>query len=345
MNRWHAFRQLLLSRFREFYREPIAIFWVYGFPLIIAIVLGLAFRSAEVPPPKVDVENEADPSRAAAIVQQLKDAKIDAALHTKAECEERSKRGIVFLYLIPSDKDIKYVYDPHNASAVQARYRVDSTLVRATGAKLPFEDVEVTETGKRYIDFLFPGLVAMNIMGGGVFGIGFVLVDMRARKLFKRLMASPMNRGDFLRAMMVSRLLFLIPEMFSLLVVARWLFGVPVEGSWALLIVVVLFGATAFAGIGLLIASRTEKTETASGLVNLVAMPMWLFSGVFFSATNFPAWAQPFVQALPLTQLINALRGVMLRGEGVMQVWPSLAILATYTVVTFTLALRWFKWT
>jgi ABC-type multidrug transport system permease subunit len=251
----------------------------------------------------------------------------------------------VFLYLIPSDKDIKYVYDPHNARAVEARYRVDSVLVRATGAQLPVEDVEIAEKGKRYIDFLFPGLIGMNIMGGGVFGIGFVLVEMRTRKLFKRLMASPMNRGDFLLAMMVSRLLFLIPEMFSLLVVACLLFGVPVFGSWLLLLLTVLLGATSFAGIGLLIASRTEKTETASGLVNLVAMPSWLFSGVFFSATNFPGWAQPFVQALPLTQLINALRGVMLHEEGLLQIWPSLAILAAYTVVTFTLALRWFKWT
>jgi ABC-2 type transport system permease protein len=345
MNRWHAFKQLLLARFREFYREPIAIFWVYGFPLIIAVVLGMAFRSGAVPPPKVDVATDADPSRAAQIVQQLNEKKIEATERTKADCEEDVKRGVVMLYLEPSAKEILYVYDPHNAKAVEARYWVDSVLLRASGAQLPYDDVELTDPSTRYIAFLFPGLVGMNIMGGGMFGIGFVLVEMRARKLFKRLMASPMNRADFLLSIMVSRLLFLIPEMISLLVVARWLFDVPMNGNWALLMLSVLLGATAFAGIGLLIASRTEKTETASGLVNLIVMPMWLFSGVFFAATNFPAATQPFVQALPLTQLINALRGIMLHGEGIAQIWPSLAILAAYTVVTFTLALRWFKWT
>ena len=345
MNRWHAFRQLLLARFREFYREPIAIFWVYGFPLMIAVVLGMAFRSGKVPPPKVDVATDADPSRAAQIARQLNDGKIEAIERSKADCKEDIKHGVVMLFVEPTDKAILYVYDPHNAKAIEARQWVDSVLLRASGAQLPVDDVPLTERGTLYIDFLFPGLIGMNIMGGGLFGIGFVLVEMRTRKLFKRLMASPMNRADFLLSMITSRLLFLIPEMTSLLGVGILLLGVPMNGNWGLLLLSILLGASAFAGIGLLIASRTEKTETASGLVNLVAMPSWLFSGVFFSASNFPAIAQPFVQALPLTQLIYALRGIMLHGDGLAVIWPSLAILAGYAIVTFTLALRWFKWT
>ena len=203
---------------------------------------------------------------------------------------------------------------------------------------------KLSEPGSRYIDFLLPGLVGMNLMGGGLFGIGFVLVDMRVRKLFKRLMATPMHRGDFLLAMLGSRLLFLIPEMFSLLVIARWLFGVPVFGSWGTLILVVVVGALAFAGLGLLVASRTEKTETVSGLINLVMMPMWILSGVFFSAKRFPDFMQPVLQALPLTQLNDALREVMLEGLSLTQIAWRLGILAAYGAISFFLALRWFKW-
>jgi ABC-type multidrug transport system permease subunit len=132
--------------------------------------------------------------------------------------------------------------------------------------------------------------------------------------------------------------------MASLLLVGDFGLGVRIQGSILTLAIVIVIGAAAFASIGLLLGSRTEKTETMSGLINLLMLPMYLLSGVFFSSKRFPEEVQPFIQALPLTQLNNALRAVMLEGAGLWEVKLPLAILSAYTIVAFALALRWFKW-
>ncbi len=174
----------------------------------------------------------------------------------------------------------------------------------------------MTENGSRYIDFLIPGLIGQNTMGGGLWGVGFLIVNFRIAKLLKRFMATPMPRRDFLLAILGARLTFLIPDVGVLLALGYFGFGMPVRGSLALVILIEVVGALAFAGIGLLIASRTKTTETVSGLMNLVMLPMWIFSGLFFSSERFTGPIQYFVQALPLTQLLNALRAVILEGIG-----------------------------
>src|SRR5262249_10216772 len=162
-------------------------------------------------------------------------------------------------------------------------------LLRHDNPKAPLaEEALVTQPGSRYIDFLIPGLMGMNLMGGGLWGVGFVLVDMRVRKLLKRLAATPMHRGDFLLSILTARMVFLIPDMLILLLVGWLAFGVPMAGDPATLALVILLGAAAFSGIGLLVACRAEKIETISGLMNLVMLPMWLLSGVFFSSKRFP---------------------------------------------------------
>ncbi|MEI7683954.1 MAG: ABC transporter permease [Planctomycetota bacterium] len=342
MNRGHAFLQLVLARLREFYREPIAVFWVYGFPLILAFMLGLANMKTKVDPPTVDVVVVRDARDE--LLAVLKAQEVDATLHTLDDAQKRLRQAKTMLVVVDGEKAIEYIYDPTRPDSVNARYWVDSVLARSPLSARPLEDTQITAPGSRYIDFLLPGLVGINLMGGGLFGIGFVLVEMRVRKLFKRLMATPMRHGDFLLAMIGARLMLLVPEMCSLLILARWLFGVPVLGSYATLALVVLMGALTFAGIGLLLGCRTEKTETISGLVNLVMLPMYLVSGVFFSASRFPDVTQPFIQALPLTRLINALREVMLEGAGLADIRGHLFVLAAWTLVTFLLALRWFRW-
>ncbi len=247
----------------------------------------------------------------------------------------------------PSASGVSYRYDPTRPEATAARAVVDDILQAAAGRKDPVatRDVKVTEPGSRYIDFLIPGLIGINTMGGGLWGIGFLLVNFRIAKLLKCFVATPMPRRDFLLALLGARLTFLIPDLGVLLLLGTLVFGMPIRGSLPLVIVVDVVGALAFAGIGLLVASRAQTTETVSGLMNLVMLPMWLFSGVFFSSERFPAAAQPFIQVLPLTQLINGLRGVILEGMGWLDVAPNLLILAAWAVVTFLLALRLFRWT
>jgi ABC-type multidrug transport system permease subunit len=223
---------------------------------------------------------------------------------------------------------------------------VDDVLQRKKGRTdpLPVRSEQVQEPGGRYIDFLVPGLIGMSLMGGGLWGVGFATVDMRIRKLLKRFLATPMRKTDFLLGILLSRLIFLVPEILVLLVFARLAFGVVVQGSLLAVVALVLLGALAFAGIGLLVASRAQTLETVSGLMNLVMLPMWVLSGIFFSSERFPEAMQPFIKALPLTALIDALRAVTLEATPLAALWHQVAMLAGWAVVSFVLALRWFRW-
>src|SRR5437867_6983287 len=344
MKRWYPFTQLFISRLRTFYREPIALFWVYGFPLILALGLGIAFANREPEPATVDVQDGT--SEAQRLYDRLKEAGFVVELHSAEDCRRRLDTGRAALYVVPGGERYEYCYDKYRSDSVLARYRVDSEIQRwkAGERAWPTDDVLTTELGSRYIDFLMPGLIGLNLMGGGLWGVGFVVVDMRIRRLLKRLLATPMRRSDFMLSILAGRLVLMLPDMLVLLGVAILGFQVPVRGSALALTLVILAGASAFAGIGLLIASRTDKTETVSGLMNLVMLPMWLLSGSFFSSKRFPGVTQPIIQALPLTQLNDALREVMLNGASLADVSTPILILTGWAVVTFALALKIFRW-
>jgi ABC transporter DrrB family efflux protein len=346
MNRWHQFTQLLLSRFREFYREPEVIFWVYGFPILLAVGLGIAFWNRKPDPPLVDIQSDVNSTEADQLRQALESEKIRVEMHSPEECRRRLEIGESALYIVPNATQYEYVYDETRTESREARFQVDAVIQRWKTAEKhwPTSDELMTEPGSRYIDFLLPGLMGMNLMGGGLWGIGFVLVDMRVRKLLKRLLATPMRRGDFLLSILSARLLFMLPEMVLLLLVGYLVFGVPMRGNLVTLGLVILVGASCFSGIGLLVACRAQKTETVSGLMNLVMLPMWLLSGIFFSSKRFPDVMQPFIQALPLTQLNDALREIMLEGKSVGFVAWRIGIMAAWGIITFVLALKWFRW-
>jgi ABC-2 type transport system permease protein len=345
MNRWHAFQQMVLTRLREFYREPIALFWVYVFPTLLAVLLGVAFAGGEQPVPEVDVQGRPDQSDARDLAEYLRKKGLKVEVRPEEEASRRLNTGKVALVVAPTPKGTLYKYDPTRPDAVSALYQVESLLLRKDNPKSPEPTlVKVDEPGNRYIDFLVPGLLGLNLMGGGMWGVGFVLVDMRVRKLLKRLVATPMNRGDFLMAILTARLVFLLPDMVLLLLVGILGFGVPVRGSFVVLGLVILVGSFCFAGIGMVTASRAEKAETVTGLMNLVMLPQWLLSGTFFSSERFPDAVQPFIQALPLTQLNNAFRDVMLEGKGLDEMGWRLLVLLAWGAASFFLALKWFRW-
>jgi ABC-2 type transport system permease protein len=343
----NSFLQIFLTRLREFYREPEVIFWVYGFPLLLAVGLGIAFSNRQPEPAIIDIQRTDDVARDEELAKELKDAGLVIEIHDKDECERRRMTGRTSLFIVPTEKGYDYVYDETQPESRTAYFQVDDAIVRWRARSAVNWDIEKkskAEPGNRYIDFVLPGLIGMNLMGGGLWGVGFVIVDMRVRKLLKRLLATPMKRSSFLLAILSARMTLMLPEMVLLVLAGRLIFGVPMRGSFITLGLVILVGASAFSGIGLLLACRSDKTETISGLMNLVMLPMWLLSGVFFSSKRFPDAVQPIIQALPLTQLNNALREVMLDGASVWEVGWRLLILAGFAVVCFTLALRWFKW-
>ena len=241
---------------------------------------------------------------------------------------------------------MQYRFDDTRPEGIAARRLADDALQRAGGRTDPISvtDARVRERGSRYIDFLVPGLLGMNLLGSGVWGIGFSIVDARRKRLLKRLVATPMPKAAYLASFILSRIALLVLEAAVLLLFARFAFGVPLRGSFISLAVICVLSALAFGGLGLLIASRPRTIEGASGLMNLAMVPMWVFSGIFFSSTRFPAVVQPFVQALPLTAVNNALRANMLEGASLAQVTPELAIVTAWLVVCFAAALALFRW-
>lgn len=348
-----SFKALYFSRLREFYRQPARIFWVYGFPMILAVVLGLAFQSKPQTSIEVDlVQNaaaesiQADLKAFAPKAAKLGLPSIELFVNpAEIAIEKRLKTGKTPLVVEgTSSESVIYHFDQTRADAAAARSLFDDVLQRARGRAdtVPTRNELITEPGSRYVDFLIPGLIALNTMGGGLWGVGFLLVNFRIAKLLKRFNATPMPRPNFLLAILASRMTFLLPDVGVLLALGVFGFGMPIKGDFLALIVVELAGALAFAGIGLLVASRASTTETVSGLMNLVMVPMWLLSGVFFRSELFAR--QIFVKALPLTLLVDGLRAVILDGAGFGQVWPSIAGLTIWSVGTFWLALKLFRW-
>ncbi|MBL8797867.1 MAG: ABC transporter permease [Planctomycetia bacterium] len=345
--RYSALRELVLSRLREFYREPEAVFWVYGFPILMVVALGIAFRNKPVEQLPVDVQ---DGPQAAATQQALdQDTRLLVRVHDEATTLRRWRSGKTDLVVIPeAGPAVRYrvLHDPTRLESQLARSLVNERLRPQPAATEPpvIREEELQEPGSRYVDFLVPGLLGMGLMGGGLWGVGFVIVDMRIRKLLKRLLATPMKRGEFLAAIMISRLCFMVPEVLLMLGFAWLTFGVVLRGSLFALVFLVLLGAFAFAGIGLLVASRAKTMESVSGLMNLIMLPMWMLSGIFFSYERFPEVALPFIRLLPLTALNDALRAVMLEGQSLLDQWLRLAILTAWGAGSFVLALRWFRW-
>jgi ABC-type multidrug transport system permease subunit len=240
----------------------------------------------------------------------------------------------------------EYRYDPTRPESRTARLAVDDALQRALGRAdiTSARDEKITEPGARYIDFLIPGLIGMNLMGSGMWGLGFAVVQARTRKLLKRLVATPMRRSHYLFSFMLSRLIFLVLEVVAVIGFAWIAFGVTVRGSLVDLAIVLLTGAFTFAGIGLLVASRPKTIEGVSGLMNLVMLPMWLLSGTFFSYERFPQQLHPFIRALPLTALNDSLRFVINDGAPLAASAAPMGIMLAWCVVSFILALRMFRW-
>lgn len=346
-HRLHPMLAVTITRLREFTRQPEAIFWVYVFPLLMILVLGLAFRTQTRQQLAFDlVESSGSPQLAQWLSHE---GELSWKIRSESECRQRLRTGKSQLAVkapAPDGTEIEYWFDPSHPDAIALRNAIDAKLQRAAGRSDPLRvrDQPFQESGGRYIDFLVPGLIGMGLMGGGLWGVGFAIVDLRIRKLLKRFIATPMRRSDFLAGIMISRMLFMVPEIMLMFAFSWLLFGVRIHGSWWLLTGLILLGAVQFSGIGLLVASRCKTLEAASGLMNLVMLPMWTLCGIFFSWQRFPEAIHPLIRWLPLTPLIDSLRSVVNEGAGIVEVLPQIGIMAFWAFVSFAIALRIFRW-
>lgn len=340
--------QLTLVRFREFLREPEAVFWVFAFPILLAAGLGLAFRSR---PADRTVVAVADLGPAAASVADAlrRSPDLTVKLLSPEAAADSLRTGSAALVVVGDhwpERTVEYRYDDTRPESRTARLLVDDALQRAAGRGDPVSarDERVTEPGARYIDFVVPGLLGMNLMGSGIWSVGFAIVDARRKRLLKRLIATPMSRAEYLASFVLSRLSLLVIEVGTLLGFAVLVFGVPFRASVGTLALISVLSALAFTSLGLLISSRVQTVEGVSGITNLVMLPMWIFSGVFFSASRFPDAMQPLIRLLPLTAVIDALRATVLRGAGLGGIVPELLVITAWLVLSFPLALWLFRW-
>ena len=337
----HSLVQLTLVRFREFWREPEAIFWVFVFPILLTAGLGIAFRNKPADVLRIGVRDDGVRSLLA------REASLKVEVLDPSAGDEALRMGRIVLYVTTGPGGaLVFRYDDTNPDGRMARLLADRAVQHASGnsGSAAMKDDLVREPGSRYIDFLVPGLLGMNLMSSGIWGLGFSIVDARKKKLLKRLIASPMPRAQYLLSFLLSRLVTVTVEVITLVGFGVWVFGVPLRGSVWQLALLCLLAALSFSALGLLIAARPRTIEAASGMINLIMLPMWICSGVFFSADRFPDAVQPFIRALPLTAAIDALRASMLQGKALTQLTTQLGILAGWLVICFFSALKLFRW-
>jgi len=342
--------ELIKSRLREFYREPAIVFWVFGFPLLMAMGLGAAFRSKPPATPKIALIVQKDGA-----VSQENARLAELLLHSprltiqqlaQAEAKQKLARSQIDLIVSLDQHGATYIFDPKKETSPQARLLVDQEVQSAAGRKdvVKTRDQSVTEPGSRYIDFLIPGLIGMNLMGSSMWGVGYNLVVARKRKLLRRYAVTPMRRAHFLLSYFLSRSLFLSLELTLLVSFGVLVFGTAISGSLLAFVCAALLGAAAFAGISLIIGGRLDNTETANGWMNFVQLPMYVLSGTFFPYQHFPQWMHPAIEALPLTALNNALRAVYNEGAGLTAILPHALVLLAWGAVGFIVAVRTFRW-
>jgi ABC-2 type transport system permease protein len=347
--RWAGYLHLLGARMLELKREPEVVFWVFVFPLLLAAGLGIAFRNKPGDASSVAIVAGTGAQEAEVLLQRSPQHESIKGYVRDADAARKGFRlGKYDLVIEPDGAGgLRYLYDPARPESVLARAQVNDALQAAAGRKDVVATAQVTssEPGSRYIDFLIPGLLGMNLMNSGMWGIGFALVDMRQRKLLKRFVGTPMRKSDFLLALMSSRLVLMIIEIGLLLTLGVIVFHMRVLGSLFAIFFLGALGALCFGGVGLVTASRAQKIESVSGLMNLVMMPMWIFSGVFFSYERFPAVIQPLIKALPLTALNDSLRASILEDTPLIHQWPRLLVMFLWGGISFVLALKWFRWT
>lgn len=382
MKEW--FKQLgtlTLVNLYGYFREPAIIFWALVFPAGIAGVLGVAFqgRPPQIPIAIVWAERpaaEAGSKRPASLPSremlqwkkaleqnsQLQAGNLSIQIASPQQAALMIRRGEIQLYAeietnldlyresqTPVPGSVRAHYDPNNPEGRLAMLSLERALGRiASGSAGPslagLESVPLQEIGGRYIDFLIPGLLALGIMNSCMWGVGYGLIDLRVKKLLRRMAASPMYKSAFLGSHFVARMAFTLSEALILFVFAHLLFGVTVQGSLPALLLLFFCGNIAWSGIAILGSSRAISMHAANGIVNAVTLPLTMLSGIFFSYRNFPDWSQPIIEWLPLTVLADSIRSVFIEGAGLATVLLPALVLALVGIAMAGLGLKIYRW-
>jgi ABC-2 type transport system permease protein len=353
MNR--PFINLVALQFKEFFREPEIIFWAFVLPIVLSWLLGVAIGSGGgAVSGKVAVIESPEATRVywtswIARAQELpgRDRGIAFTILSRDEAILALKKGEISLFIerVPGSDAVRYSFDPRSGEAQMTYLTLERTLDGARPeARTPGETVALRIQGTRYVDFLVPGLLAMDIMSSALWGIGWALIEIRIKKLLRRMSATPMHKSMFLASHFVTRLIVNALEFVALFLFVYFYFGVRIQGSVPALVAIFIAGNMAFAGLAILMSSRTANPRVGNGLINAITFPMTLLSGVFFSYHHFPEWAIPIVQKLPLTMLADSIRSIFNEGAGFAQVALPAFVLAGLGAIFFFAGMKIYKW-
>lgn len=340
----------MLIRIKEFFREPEVLFWTFAFPVLLAWLLGITFSGDESAPGRVAwIENKTDYAGKLEPGDCLNSDLEREFIIMRVEAAEAFlllKRGLVNV-LIESDlqaRELVFRFDPRNREARLDHLRMERSLLDRKITNPPFRVEHLNLQGTRYIDFLIPGLLALGIMNSALWGIGWQLIESRMRRFMRIMAATPMDKKTFFFTLFLARLLLTLLELLFIYAFAYFFFDLAIQGGLFALGLVLVAGNSAFMGLAILIASRTQNTQVGNGLINSVTLPLMLLSGIFFSYQRFPEWAAAMVKYLPLTLLTDSLRAVFNEGAGIPAVLVPSLLLFLFGITTFFLGLKVFRW-
>ncbi|WP_445372604.1 ABC transporter permease [Methylomonas sp. HW2-6] len=329
------FLALLTARNIELIRDKATWVWNFVFPVVLIVGIAAIFDDKDTALFKVGVVGEASAQisafKATQYLQFIDYPELDKAL---AKLQHHQLDMV-----IRGGSESGYWI---NDSAAQG-YLLEKILLAGDQA-ITWKKQVVSGRQVRYLDWVLPGILAINIMHSSLFGVGFTIVRYRKNGVLKRLKASPVNAFEFLSAQVVSRLAMLMLAIVLQFVAMHALFDFLVQGAFALLALIAVLGSVTLISLGLLMASRTSSEELALGILNLLTLPMILLSGVWFSLEGAPALLQNLTLIFPLTHMLQAARAVMIDGAGLSDIAPALLTLSAMTLLFLTSAALRFRW-
>jgi len=348
---------MLSVQMKEFFREPGVIFWAFVFPVIIAWTLGIAFAGKRDIPVTVGVIKKDGASAVSELIKKKTAESRKKGPSTNRESAQYEnfrfvyytgddairavKKGIINLFIADSpDGSAEYHFDPDSQDATSLHLRLEKYFYGGPSGRI----VPLSSPGNRYIDFLIPGLIAMQIMNSCLWGVGWSLIEWRIKKLLRRMCATPMRRSVYMMSHFLSRLALSVFELSILYLFAYIYFDVRIQGSITALLMMLAIGNMAFTGMAVFFSSRADNARVGNGILNAITMPMMVLSGIFFSYHNFPEWAVPVVSKLPLTILADSIRSVFIEGAGMADVAVPGSILALTGAAFFIAGVKIYKW-
>ena len=338
---------IFITRNREYFRDREAFWWNFIFPFLIIAGFSVMFQRGPEPEYKFGVVPSQAPSafgqQAVRSVRESGLARI-VEFSDRREALEKLRRHKLDLVLEPTGPPVLYWINRSSPKGgVAESLLVKSIHDPAETARLA--DGQAVE-GRRiqYLDWLFPGIIAMNMMFSALYGVGYVIVRYRKIGVLKRLKATPLTPFEFLAAQVLSRMYLLLITNGVVYAVCMWIFDFRCEGSYWDLLAVFCLGGAANIALGLILAAWTESEEFANGLLNLIAWPMMFLSEVWFSLEGSPEWVRIVARLLPLSHVTEGMRRIMNDGAGLGDLAFEISVLSVMTVVFMALGSYLFRW-